>query len=171
MKTLLALSFSALMAGAAPAASLVPVVVSAALDGDTVVVQGVEQRVRLASIDAPETAHGRSRPGQAYSSAAQKWLERELVGRRGVAMRCVDEDRYGRSVCEFHRDGQNINREMVRAGLAWAYTANRRYVRDPQVISAQREATQARRGLWAQAVAVPPWEWRKTCWTQGQCNK
>ena len=158
-------------AGASAATEALQVTVSDVLDGDTVVVQGMDQRVRLASIDAPEVGHGRRRPSQPFGIAATRWLQQALVGRSGVTMRCVDEDRYRRPVCEFHREGRNINREIVRAGLAWANTSNRRYVRDPQVIDAQREAQQARSGIWSQPHPIAPWEWRRNCWSGQQCSQ
>lgn len=144
--------------------------VTAALDGDTVVVEGLDQRVRLASVDAPESG-GRGRPEQAFGAAAQSWLEAELVGRAGVTMNCVDEDRHRRPVCEFRRGGESVNVKLVRAGLAWAYTAQPRYIRDPAVLVAQEQARQARRGLWAQPGAVAPWTWRIECWKENRCGQ
>jgi endonuclease YncB( thermonuclease family) len=59
----------------------------------------------------------------------------------------------------FCRDGRNLNREIVRAGLAWRFE---RYAHHDTVLrDLEREARGARRGLWADPQAVPPWEWRK----------
>ena len=139
------------------------------LDGDTVVVEGYAQRVRLANIDAPEGDHGPHKPGQPYHAAARRWLAEQLLGRE-VAMRCFEEDRYGRPICEFRRNQISLNVEMVRAGMAWANTASPRYVRDPAVLQAQHEAQQARRGLWAHP-AVAPWQWRRECWEDRRCPR
>lgn len=146
-----------------------PVVVDKVLDGDTVVVQGWTERVRLANIDAPEMSHGYSKPGQPYSVQAMNWLAREVEGRKGVTIRCVDKDRYERQVCELYRGDTSINRELVRAGLAWANTANPRYLRDRTVLQAQEEARAARRGLWAAGSSTAPWLWRKDCWQMQLC--
>ena len=104
------------------------VVVDRVLDGDTVVIRGWSQRVRLANIDAPEMSHGYGRPGQPFSVQSSKWLNEQLEGKSGVTVRCVDEDRYGRRVCDFYRNGEHVNKAAVRAGIAWANTASTRYV-------------------------------------------
>jgi hypothetical protein len=71
-----------------------------------------------------------------------------------------DNDRYGRVVAEIILpDGRNLNHEIVRAGFAWWYRA---YARgDGDLERLEREARDARRGLWADSAPVPPWEWRK----------
>ena len=146
-----------------------PVVVERVLDGDTVSVRGRRERVRLANIDAPEMSHGYGKPGQPFSVQSTKWLTEQVEGKPGVSMRCVDQDRYGRSVCDLYRNGSHVNKELVRAGLAWAYTANKRYLRDRTVLDAQEEARAAHRGLWAQPKPVPPWDWRHSCWDGAVC--
>ena len=61
-------------------------------------------------------------------------------------------------------DSQNINLEQVRRGFAWHYKA---YEREQSVIDrkvyadAEKEAKDARRGLWADAAPEPPWEFRR----------
>lgn len=140
------------------------------LDGDTVAVAGWRERVRLANVDAPEMSHGPSKPGQAFSVQSTRWLERELQGKPGVTIRCSDEDRYGRKICDFYREGRHVNKELVRAGMAWANTAKQRYLRDPSVLEAQQEARAARRGLWAEQRPIEPWNWRHECWERSACG-
>jgi micrococcal nuclease len=146
------------------------VLIDRVLDGDTVAVRGWDQHVRLANIDAPEVSHGYGKPGQPFSLQSQRWLAREVEGRAGVTIRCMDEDRYRRPVCDLYRDGQHLNKELVRAGLAWANTASARYLRDRSVLGAQDEARQARRGLWSSPTPVEPWNWRRQCWEQKSCS-
>ncbi len=56
-------------------------------------------------------------------------------------------------------DGRSLNRELVRAGFAWWY---RRYApADERLEQLERDARGAKRGLWADPHAVPPWEWRR----------
>ncbi len=55
------------------------------------------------------------------------------------------------------QDGRSLNHELVRAGFAWMY---RRYTTDQSLSDLEEEARVARRGLWADPHAVPPWEWR-----------
>ncbi|MEJ8839354.1 thermonuclease family protein [Ramlibacter sp. AN1133] len=144
------------------------VVVERVLDGDTVVVRGIKERVRLANIDAPEMSHGYGKPGQPFSVQAARWMERKVQG-KAVTLRCPEQDRYGRWICDLFLDGEYVNKELVRAGLAWANTANRRYLRDESVLEAQREAQHGHRGLWEQRRPTAPWLWRQECWLGRAC--
>jgi endonuclease YncB( thermonuclease family) len=57
--------------------------------------------------------------------------------------------RYGRTVAEILRKGQNINRRMVRVGQAFAY---RRYLKNcdsATYLGAEKAAETARLGTWA----------------------
>lgn len=125
--------------------------VVAIADGDTLtILVGRQQiRVRLAEIDAPERR-------QAYGTVARQYLAR-LCFRRTAAVRVQSTDRYGRIVGRVTCAGVDANAAMVRAGLAWAYV---RYLRDPQITALQREARQARLGLWRDADPAPPWVFR-----------
>ena len=144
-------------------------------DGDTVVgldAANDQKKIRLASIDAPESSHTnkeRGRIGQPFSDNSKRFLESMVKGKT-VGTHCVDSDRYGRLVCELLVDGKSVNAEMVRSGWAWANTAaDGRYLRDKSLPAAQAQAQKARTGLWAGANPVPPWDWRKLCWEQGNC--
>lgn len=126
-------------------------------DGDTVNVlrelaDGSKEqvRVRLASIDAPERR-------QAFGTRSSQLLA-ELVFDRNVLVEEQGRDRYGRVIGVLHVDGTNANQQMVRAGLAWAY---RQYLNDSTMVRLETGARRARRGLWADADAVAPWEFRR----------
>ena len=55
---------------------------------------------------------------------------------------------------------RNINLEMVAEGHAWWY---RKYApKDGKLKAAEVESCKERRGLWADAEPVAPWEWRRT---------
>lgn len=71
-----------------------------------------------------------------------------------------DTDRYGRVVGEvLLPDGRSLNRELVRAGLAWWY---RQYApTDTLLAQLEAEARAAHQGLWSDPAPVPPWAWRK----------
>lgn len=149
----------ALICGAASAAQALEGQVTGIADGDTltVLVDGRrEVRVRLAWIDAPETGRGQKRPGQPFAQAAKGSLS-EICFRRRASVQVVDEDRYGRAVGRVFCGGRDANLEQVRRGYAWAY---RRYDPPREILEAEREARAARRGLWADPGASPPWEWR-----------
>lgn len=145
-------------------------------DGDTVVLldgTNSQVKIRLASIDAPESDHSakqRGRIGQPHSRASGKALA-SLVKGRQIRAGCYETDRYRRHVCDLFVDGVNANLKMVEMGWAWANQASGgRYLRDGAYLDAQARARSAGRGLWVDREPTPPWEWRKRCWKEGICN-
>lgn len=146
-------------------------------DGDTVtlLVNGRDQvKVRLASIDAPESSHTskeRGRIGQPHSANSKRFLE-GLVKGAEVEATCPDTDRYRRKVCTIFLRGKNINTAMVASGWAWANTgAGGRYLRDRRLVEHQAQAKAERLGLWADASPIAPWAWRKDCWEGDDCPR
>ena len=123
-------------------------------DGDTirVVYHGKAVAVRLHGVDAPEKR-------QAFGTNAQQFTTSLAFGHT-VTVIVHTTDRYGRLVGEvLLPDGRHLNQELVRAGLAWWY---RQYA--PKALTLQHleaEARAARRGLWHDAHAIPPWDWRR----------
>lgn len=141
-----------LVAGVVPAAAetLLGRVVSVQ-DGDTLTVRVAGQRVkvRLAGIDAPER-------NQPFGEQSRQSLSRMALNRTAsVAVRKIDD--YGRTIGVVTVAGLNVEAEQVRRGLAWVY---RQYRHDPQLLALEAEAKAARRGLWAEANPMPPWDWR-----------
>ena len=111
-------------------------------------------RVRLAEIDAPES-------GQPYGRRSKELLS-SLCYRVEATIRQTATDRYGRMVARVECLGQDANLEMVKRGLAWAYT---KYQTDAQFPKAERAARQAGVGMWADstpAAHVAPWSFRRT---------
>lgn len=143
-------------------------------DGDTVNIEvaGVRERVRLANIDSPETTGRADRPGQPYADDAQGALEK-MVLNKVLALRCFEQDHYGRNVCDIPLpNGNTANQQMVEQGWAWAYTgSNERYLRDKSLKAIQKRAQQQRIGLWqAKKTPIAPWVWRVQCWQQKKCD-
>lgn len=144
-------------------------------DGDTVVllVDGrTQMKIRLSSIDAPESSHTNKqtgRIGQPYSANSGKFLAAMVKGVTVVA-HCFETDRYEREVCELFVGGRSVNQEMVKQGWAWAnVAAGGRYLRDKGLPSMEVAARTSHAGLWAGTNPVAPWEWRDVCWKQGKC--
>lgn len=144
-------------------------------DGDTVVLlssERVQIKMRLSSIDAPESSHTtkeEGRVGQPFADKSKQYLSSMVKG-RDVAAKCFEPDRYERQVCELFLNGESVNRAMVRAGFAWANKANHgRYLRDRSVAELQEDAERRKVGLWAGRNPVAPWLWRKQCWQGGVC--
>ncbi len=121
------------------------------LDGDTVdvLVDKSPVRVRLAQIDAPEKS-------QAFGSKSRQALA-AMVARQVVTVRATSNDRYGRVVGTVWLGADDINKAMVRQGMAWAYRA---YLQDRTMLAIEAHARSEKLGLWFDAQPVPPWEWR-----------
>lgn len=131
-------------------------------DGDTLQVitpEGTKLRVRLAWIDAPETAKPQI-PGQPYGREAAEYL-RSLVLGRTVTVHIVDTDRYRRMVAVVTCGEENINEAMIAAGMAEAY---REYLVEPyktKYLTIEGVARQKQYGIWSQSDYIRPSEFRK----------
>ena len=120
------------------------------IDGDTIVIDGVHHR--LYGIDAPESRQACADGWQAGKAASQTLAA--LMEGRTIACESRGHDRYGRSVALCRADGRDLGAEMVRAGMAVAFT---RYSTDYAGLEAAAKA--ARLGVHLHG-CIPPWEWR-----------
>lgn len=123
-------------------------------DGDTLTAldeANTQHKVRLHGIDAPEIA-------QPFGTKSREALGR-LTVKKTATLHLRGRDRYGRDLARVEVDGKDVNVELVNEGFAWHYT---RYDNSPELASAERDARKAKRGVWADKDAVPPWEWRAT---------
>jgi endonuclease YncB( thermonuclease family) len=137
-----------------PTKNLKDVVVERVIDGDSLMTRhhGKMLEIRLWGIDAPEY----DQPG---AERATRTLER-LTGRKKIALSVVDQDKYGRTVALVRAGNTLINEEMVRSGNSWVH---RFYCRAPicdDWLEYERQARQARLGLWNEEPAVAPWRWK-----------
>jgi len=145
------------------AALLIPTIVFAAdfsgrvvgvLDGDTIEVlhHGQTERIRLNGIDCPEK-------GQAYGNNA-KQATSALVFGKDVMLQTFGKDTYGRTLADVRLlDGIHVNHTLVKDGWCWWY---RKYApRNRELERLEKEAREAKKGLWVAPTQVPPWEWRK----------
>ena len=121
-------------------------------DGDSIKVlkAGKQVKIRLASIDCPEK-------GQPYSKAAKKFTA-NLVAGKSVKVWPTDTDRYGRTIAFVFVGSKDLNKELLKAGLAWHY---KKYSRDPELAKLEFEARSKKVGLWKEPDQIAPWEWRK----------
>ena len=125
-------------------------------DGDTISVleRGQKLNVRLACIDAPETAQS------PYGMASRNQLKALLPLGSTVNLRVQAVDRYGRFVAEVVGKAP-INLAMVESGQAFVY---RQYLGrcDRQAyLSAERQAQDQRLGVWAVPGGMTrPWDFR-----------
>jgi endonuclease YncB( thermonuclease family) len=114
------------------------------VDGDTIEVETADRRrvrIRLEGIDSPER-------GTPFSNVARNFT-RGLACDKTVQVKVHDVDRYGRLVARVTSGGKDLSVELVSAGLARHYTV---FSFDSKLEAAQREAQQARRGMWVNGV-------------------
>jgi endonuclease YncB( thermonuclease family) len=121
-------------------------------DGDTLTVLSAQVpiKIRLASIDAPESH-------QDFGTRSKQALS-EKAFHKAVVIEWREKDRYGRTVGQVFVDGRWINREMVDDGWAWHY---RKYSKSEVLAYAESEAKAAKRGLWAADDPIEPWVFRR----------
>lgn len=122
-------------------------------DGDTIRVmhRGSEAKVRLFGIDCPER-------DQAFGNKARRFTAKMAFG-KVVEVQEVDRDSYSRIVAWVSVDGKSLNKELLRAGLAWWY---RYYAEDEHELEKlESEARASRIGLWSRPNPTPPWEFRR----------
>lgn len=129
-------------------------------DGDTIVVldaSRVQHRIRLAGIDAPERS-------QAFGQVSKRALG-QMVFQREADVFVMKTDRYGRSVGRVVVGGKDVCLEQIRSGLAWFYAEYEMELVPPdraRYSEAMRDAKRARRGLWSDPHAEPPWVYRRS---------
>jgi endonuclease YncB( thermonuclease family) len=126
-------------------------------DGDTIRVRqtGRAITVRLACIDAPETAQS------PYGAQSRRTLQQRLpVGQR-VNLAIKTTDRYGRAVAEVI-SGVNINLALVEDGQAFAYRKYLRGCNAKEYLDAEARASKRRLGVWQVPGSITrPWDFRR----------
>ncbi|MBA1280413.1 thermonuclease family protein [Stutzerimonas stutzeri] len=161
----LSIAIGALIAStlAAAAPSVMQAQLEGIADGDTIYVRDTEQnasyRVRLAMIDAPESA-------QDYGIESKAALQQLLRGAGLLTLHVDSSDRYGRLIALVKDErNRNINLEMVSQGAAWVYTqyAKRGAFGDQYSFfsNAERQARIRQIGLWRNPEPIEPWRFRR----------
>lgn len=122
-------------------------------DGDTLTLltsSNEQVKIRLAGIDTPERK-------QPFGNRAKQALSK-LAFQKQALVEIETKDRYGRTVGIVFVNGQNVNAELVKQGMAWVY---RKYNKDKALYELESRAKKERLGLWLEENPVPPWEWRR----------
>jgi micrococcal nuclease len=122
------------------------------VDGDTVHVRvdGRLEKVRYIGVNTPEVHHPRK--GDEPGGRAAAAVNRDLVDGRRVRLELDTQsrDRYGRLLAYVWVDDRMINAELVRRGFAQVMTVPPNVRHQFLFLKLQREAREARRGLWAE---------------------
>ena len=129
--------------------------VSWVMDGDTVLLvregQHEPVKLRIDGIDAPETCQ----PGGPEARDAMI----RLALRKSVQVVDHGQDVYGRQIGRLSADGVDLGAEMVRSGMAWAYSY--RTGQGPYA-GLQRQAEKQKKGIFAaKDAAMSPALFRK----------
>ena len=121
------------------------------IDGDTVVLSSIGT-VRLIGVDTPETVDPR-KPVQYFGREASSFARTLMLGKQvRVEYDQQRTDRYRRTLAYLYLlDGTFVNREIVRQGYGHAYLSFPFRLME-SFREAEREAREARRGLWAESL-------------------
>lgn len=128
--------------------------VVAVSSGDTLTISVNKEnfQIRLADVDCPEVR-------QPFFSQALRFTEDRTLGKK-IRVNYEMIDSYKRVVGEvILPDGNNLNIELMRAGLAWHYRVKPK----PSEILARLEydAWSHKIGLWVEPNPMPPWQFRR----------
>ena len=135
----------------------IPAVVLSIGDGDTLRVRqgGQAITVRLACIDAPETAQS------PYGQQARRFLQQRLAIGKPVTLEVKTTDRYGRAVAEVIAGG-NINLALVEEGHDFVYRQFLQGCNAKAYLRAEEEARRQRLGVWQlPGGVIRPWDYRR----------
>lgn len=146
------LIIAALLCTTAPALATTCKIVGIS-DGDTAtcLTDSKKQiKIRFDQIDAPEK-------NQDYGTVSRQTLSNLIFGKT-VTLKIKTTDKYGRTVAEVFVGHTNINKEMVKKGMAWAY---REYMTDSEYLTLEAQAKAQRIGLWSQPNPIYPSNFRR----------
>ncbi len=121
-------------------------------EGDAVGVgsRGIELKVKLVGIVAPQTSKNKRDPGHPYGLQAKRHLT-DLVLNQKVSLKRYGNDGYNRILGVIHLGTKNINLEMIKAGLAKASREKPPRGLDlRQYLEAEKKARDAKLGMWSQ---------------------
>jgi micrococcal nuclease len=111
---------------------------------------GKLENVRLYGIDSPVEP-------QDFGKAAHLYTSRRVLGSR-VEVRPLFRDHFDRVIAWVFVDGECLNKEFLRKGLAWWYKKYLPFEKELEML--EEEARKARIGLWSGESPVPPWEYQ-----------
>lgn len=121
-------------------------------DGDSITVltsSNQQIKVRLEGIDCPELK-------QDYGQKAKQYTSTLCFGKE-VRVEETGKDRYGRTLAFIYIGNTCINKELLRAGMAWHF---KKYNSNSELNRLESAARSKKVGLWSQSSPIPPWEFR-----------
>ncbi len=128
-------------------------VVKRVIDGDTIELS-TGQKVRYIGIDTPELVHPK-KPVECFAKEAKIENQKLVEGKTVRLEKDVSEtDKYGRILRYVYIGDTFINDYLVRQGFAHASTYPPDVRHSGQFVAGEKEAREARRGLWLGCPAV-----------------
>ncbi|KAK1686265.1 hypothetical protein QYE76_047113 [Lolium multiflorum] len=118
--------------------------------GDTKKRPSEKYRIRMRGIDAPELE-------MEHGDEARNELVK-LIGGKCITINVYGTDQYGRYLGDIYCDGIFIQEEMLKRGFAWYFKTGETR---PELARWEKEAREARRGLWSSDNPQKPWEWKR----------
>ncbi|MCW8309794.1 thermonuclease family protein [Sphingobacterium sp. InxBP1] len=122
------------------------------IDGDTFVIENgyrKGEKVRLIGIDAPETRRTTRKEIGYYGEEAKEYLRSMLAGKTVRLVFDVGKrDRYGRLLAYVYLGDKFVNADLVKEGYAVTYTLTPNVQYAGLFAKLERQARQAKRGLW-----------------------
>ncbi|HMN33046.1 MAG TPA: thermonuclease family protein [Chitinophagaceae bacterium] len=123
-------------------------------DGDTfvILVNQTPLTVRFAHVDCPEKK-------QDFGNRAKEFVSQRAFGKNIHLLHNNQYDSHGRLIAEIIlEDGTNLNKELVRNGLAWHF---KKYSTSKVYAALEMQARKQKIGVWSMPNPIAPWEWRR----------
>ena len=122
-------------------------------DGDTVTLldsTNTQHKIRLDGIDCPERK-------QPFGTKATNFVKKLTTGKT-IVVEWEKKDRYGRILGYVYADGVNVNKELLKNGLAWHY---KHYNEDQELAKLEQQAKDKKLNIWSDKNPIEPYRWRK----------
>lgn len=123
-------------------------------DGDTIDIlfNGKPLTIRFAHVDCPEKK-------QPFGNVAKQFTADKCFGQTVTVLNDNKFDRNKRLIgVVINEQGENVNKALVKAGLAWHYL---KYSTDDTYSNLEVIARQQKVGIWSDPYPIEPWNWRK----------
>ncbi len=122
-------------------------------DGDTIVLldsTNTQHKIRLDGIDCPEK-------GQPFGTKATEFVK-QLTINKTIIVEWKKKDRYNRILGIVYADSVNVNKELLKNGLAWHY---KHFNNDAELAELEQQAKDKKLNIWSEKNPIEPYQWRK----------
>ena len=137
----------------------VEVVYSDSVDGDTAkfIMDGEKVTVRFLGIDTPETVHP-TKEIEAYGKEASDYTKDRLQNATKIELefdeKAGQKDRYNRYLAWIKVDGQLLQEELIKKGLAKTYMLPNTYMYASLLKETEKTAQELKIGMWNEEIVA-----------------